>query len=285
MFKYNLNDTISIKNPIEVSGKIFKRHIIFNKNGVLQITYDIKCNRDMILNIFEKDIIGQEEINELEMMYQFKYNINDTIYTTDYLKGIIIEQRYSESDTKIDYKYRVAIDGNYFIIEEKYLINESEKDLLKTLTKKDSEPIIEPKIIKTDLIISSKKKQELIENINNKLNILIEKIDHLDDRIDDLENNISDLDDRINDFENDIGDIKNDIIQNNNLLETIDQNIIQNNNLLETIDQNIDENNNLLETIDQTLDQFKTELVSQSDIENQFKELKKHIDTQIDHLI
>jgi chromosome segregation ATPase len=285
MFKYNLNDTISIKNPIEVSGKIFKRHIIFNKNGVLQITYDIKCNRDMILNIFEKDIIGQEEINELEMMYQFKYNINDTIYTTDYPKGIIIEQRYSESDTKIDYKYKVDIDGEYYIIQEKYLINESEKDLLKTLTKKDSEPIIEPKIIKTDLIISSKKKQELIENINNKLNILIEKIDHLDDRIDDLENNISDLDDRINDFENDIGDIKNDIIQNNNLLETIDQNIIQNNNLLETIDQNIDENNNLLETIDQTLDQFKTELVSQSDIENQFKELKKHIDTQIDHLI
>jgi chromosome segregation ATPase len=240
----------------------------------------------MILNIFEKDIIGQEEINELEMMYQFKYNINDTIYTTDYLKGIIIEQRYSESDTKIDYKYRVAIDGNYFIIEEKYLINEPEKDLLKTRTKEESEPIIEPKKIKTDFIISSKKKQkELLDIISYKLNILIEKIDHLDDRIDDLENNISDLDDRINDFENDIGDIKNDIIQNNNLLETIDQNIIQNNNLLETIDQNIDENNNLLETIDQTLDQFKTELVSQSDIENQFKELKKHIDTQIDHLI
>jgi hypothetical protein len=258
MFKYDLNDIILIKNPIEISGTIIKRHIIFNKNGVLQITYDIKCNRDMILNIFEKDIIGQEEINELEMMYQFKYNINDTIYTTDYLKGIIIEQRYSESDTKIDYKYKVDIDGEYYIIQEKYLINESEKDLLKTLTKKDSEPIIEPKKIKTDFIISSKKKQkELLDIISYKLNILIEKIDHLDDRITDIEN--------------DLGDIKNDIIQNNNLLETIDQ--------------NIDENNNLLETIDQTLDQFKTELVSQSDIENQFKELKKHIDTQIDHLI
>jgi hypothetical protein len=196
----------------------------------------------MILNIFEKDIIGQEEINELEMMYQFKYNINDTIYTTDYPKGIIIEQRYSESDTKIDYKYKVDIDGEYYIIQEKYLINESEKDLLKTLTKKDSEPIIEPKIIKTDLIISSKKKQELIENINNKLNILIEKIDHLDDRIDD--------------FENDIGDIKNDIIQNNNLLETIDQ----------------------------TLDQFKTELVCQSDIEEQFKELKDYINIKLNSI-
>jgi hypothetical protein len=255
MFKYNLNDTISIKNPIEVSGKIFKRHIIFNKNGVLQITYDFKCNRDMILNIFEKDIIGQEEINELEMMYQFKYNINDTIYTTDYLKGIIIEQRYSESDIKIDYKYKVAIDEEHYIIQEKYLIDEKEKNLL---IKKQEESIIKP-----NLIISSKKKQKSFQDISNKLNILIEKIDHLDDRINNFENNISDLDDRITDLENNIGDIKNDIIQNNNLLETIDQ--------------NIDENNNLLENIDQTLDQFKTELICQPDIENQFKELKKYI--------
>jgi DNA repair exonuclease SbcCD ATPase subunit len=266
MFKYDLNDIILIKNPIEISGTIIKRHIIFNKNGVSKISYDIKTiiDENIILNILEEDIIGQHKFDKLNIPFQFKYKIGDTVYTLknsykiEYIKGLIIEQRYSESDTKIDYKYRVAIDGNYFIIEEKYLINEPEKDLLKTRTKEESEPIIEPKKIKTDFIISSKKKQkELLDIISYKLNILIEKIDHLDDRITDIEN--------------DLGDIKNDIIQNNNLLETIDQ--------------NIDENNNLLETIDQTLDQFKTELVSQSDIENQFKELKKHIDTQIDHLI
>lgn len=205
MFKYNLNDIISIKYPMEISGKIFKRHIIFNKNGVSQITYDIKCNRDMILNIFEKDIIDQEEINELEMMYQFKYNINDTIYTskntTDYLKGIIIEQRYSESDIKIDYEYKVNINEKFHIINEKYLINiDYNNKYMKQKSEKDF-------------------------NIKHKLNILIEKINHLDDRITDLENEIS----------------------------------------------------NFNQNTDQTLDQFKTELVCQSDIKKQFKELKKYI--------
>jgi hypothetical protein len=260
MFKYDLNDIILIKNPIEISGTIIKRHIIFNKNGVSKISYDIKTiiDENIILNILEEDIIGQHKFDKLNIPFQFKYKIGDTVYTLknsykiEYIKGLIIEQRYSESDTKINYKYKIAIDGEFLIVEEKYLIDKSEKDLL---IKKQEEPIIEPKKIKTDLIISSKKKQKSFQDIDNKLNIIIEKIDYLDNKITNIENN----------FQENLDDIKNDIEDNNNLCETINQNIDENNSILNSI-YNIN---------------IKTKLVSQSDIENQFKELKDYLDNKI----
>jgi hypothetical protein len=260
MFKYDLNDIILIKNPIEISGTIIKRHIIFNKNGVSKISYDIKTiiDENIILNILEEDIIGQHKFDKLNILFQFKYKIGDTVYTLknsykiEYIKGLIIEQRYSESDTKINYKYKIAIDGEFLIVEEKYLIDKSEKDLL---IKKQEEPIIEPKKIKTDLIISSKKKQKSFQDIDNKLNIIIEKIDYLDNKITNIENN----------FQENLDDIKNDIEDNNNLCETINQNIDENNSILNSI-YNIN---------------IKTKLVSQSDIENQFKELKDYLDNKI----
>jgi hypothetical protein len=260
MFKYDLNDIILIKNPIEISGTIIKRHIIFNKNEVSKISYDIKTiiDENIILNILEEDIIGQHKFDKLNIPFQFKYKIGDTVYTLknsykiEYIKGLIIEQRYSESDTKINYKYKIAIDGEFLIVEEKYLIDKSEKDLL---IKKQEEPIIEPKKIKTDLIISSKKKQKSFQDIDNKLNIIIEKIDYLDNKITNIENN----------FQENLDDIKNDIEDNNNLCETINQNIDENNSILNSI-YNIN---------------IKTKLVSQSDIENQFKELKDYLDNKI----